>query len=487
MSHPFRLAIVSLTLSALVFGGTFQGPTNYQTNPGPTGIVAGDFNRDGNVDLVITVCGDKQCVAPGSVGVLFGHGNGTFRLGGVFFAGPTGTTADTLASGDFNGDGTPDVVVVNNGINKFGSVSVLIADGGGGFLPPVSYPVGGSTPVWAAVGDFDGDHKLDLAISVTTTDSIAVLQGKGDGTFRPAVTYPVEGGPQGITTGDVNHDGRLDLVAANECGADPGCRLGTVSVLLGNGDGTFQKQLSFLAGMFPLSVAMADFNGDGHPDLAVADPCGTDPTCASNGGVAILLGNGDGSFQPLVNYPSTGMDTARLTVGDFNGDHHPDVVALNVQSTGLAVLLGNGDGTLQPGIAYAAGMIPIWAVAADFNRDQAPDLAVANESESDISVFLNSGGARVTLTSAPNPSRVGQTVTFTAKVTATLQGYGTPTGTVTFTTGGQSLGIAPLSAGTATITSSVLQAGRHEIRANYSGDTQYNPNFSPPIAQTVKP
>ena len=69
MSHPFRLAIVSLTLSALVFGGTFQGPTNYQTNPGPTGIVAGDFNRDGNVDLVITVCGDKQCVAPGSVGV----------------------------------------------------------------------------------------------------------------------------------------------------------------------------------------------------------------------------------------------------------------------------------------------------------------------------------------------------------------------------------------------------------------------------------
>src|SRR2546429_4720298 len=111
MFHVWRLLTLLLTLSALAFAGNFQSPTNYPTNPYPTGIVAGDFNRDGNVDLVMTVCGDVNCLAPGSVQVLFGHGNGTFSKGGVFVAGPLGTTADTMASGDFHADGTPDLVV----------------------------------------------------------------------------------------------------------------------------------------------------------------------------------------------------------------------------------------------------------------------------------------------------------------------------------------------------------------------------------------
>jgi Big-like domain-containing protein/VCBS repeat protein len=487
MSYLLRRSILLLACSALTFAGNFQTPTNYQTNPYPTGIVSGDFNRDGNTDLVMTVCGDKNCVAPGSVQVLLGHGNGKFSLGGVFAAGVLGTSVDTLASGDFNGDGTPDLVVVTNAINKFGNVNVLIADGSGGFLPPVGYPVGGSTPVWAAVADFNGDHKLDLAISVTTTNSVAVLQGNGDGTFRPAVNYDVENAPQGITVGDVNGDGIPDIIAANQCGLDPACRLGTVSVLLGNGNGTFQPELGFPAGMFPLSVALADFDGDGHPDLAVAQPCGADPTCVSNGAVGILLGNGDGTFQPFVSYLSTGLNTVRLTVGDFNGDHYSDVVALNAQATDITVFLGSGDGTLQPGIDYTVGLVPIWAVVADFNRDRAPDLAVANEFGFDVSVLLNSGGTKMSLTSTPNPSRVGQTVTFTVTVAATLSGYGTPTGTVTFTSGGKTLGTAPLVGGTAAVMSANLPVGRNVVRANYSGDAQYNPNISAPLAQTVKP
>jgi hypothetical protein len=487
MSHLWRLASLLLTLPALTFAGNFQAPTNYPTNPYPTGIVAGDFNHDGNIDLVMTVCGDQQCVAPGSVQVLLGHGNGTFSKGGTFVAGTLGTSADTLASGDFNGDGTPDLVVVTNAINQFGNVNILIADGNGGFLPPVSYPVGGSTPVWAAVADFNGDHKLDLAISVTTTDSVAILLGNGDGTFRPAVNYDVQTGPQGIAVGDVNGDGIPDVIAANQCGMDPLCGQGTVSVLLGKGNGTFQPALSFPAGISPLSVAVADFNGDGHADLAVADACGTDPKCVSNGTVAILLGNGDGTFQPLVSYPSTGPITARLTIGDFNGDHHPDVVALNSQATDITVFLGNGDGTLQPGIDYVVGLVPIWVVVADFNRDRAPDLAVSNEFGSDVSVLLNSGGTKMALTSTPNPSRVGQTVTFTTTIAGTLSGYGPPTGTVTLTTGGKTVGTAQLLGGTATVTSAIVPAGKNVIRANYCGDAQYNPNVSAPLAQTVKP
>jgi len=491
MKCPFPGAVLLTTLiviaSTLAFAGNFLPPANYRTNPYPTGIVTGDFNRDGNMDLVMTVCGDINCATTGSVQVLLGQGDGTFIAGNVFIAGPLGTTADTMAAGDFNGDGTPDVVVVNNAINKFGNVSVLIADGNGGFLPPVTYSVNGSTPVWAAVADFNGDHKLDLAISVTTTNSVSILLGNGDGTFQPAVSYAVEVGPQGITIGDVNGDGKPDVIAANQCGVDPLCGQGTVSVLLGNGDGTFQNELSFGGGRSPLSVTTADFNGDGHLDVAVADACGTDPTCISNGTVAILLGNGDGTLQPLTSYPSTGLDTARLTVGDFNGDHHPDVVALNAQMTDITVFLGKGDGTLAPGTDYMTSLVPIWVVVGDFNRDHAQDLAIANEYSSDISVLLNAGGTKVALSSAPNPSKAHQSVTFTATVTATAPGFPTPTGSVTFVSNAKTLGTAPLVAGVATLVRSNLPVGAHPIQANYSGDAQYNPNFSLRITQTVTP
>jgi len=479
----FAFALMSAQTS---FAGNFQAPSNYGVNPYPTGIVAGDFNRDGILDLAMTVCGDANCIGTGSVQVLLGKGDGTFSLGGVFVAGPKGTTADTMAGGDFNGDGVPDLVVVNNALNVFGNVSVLIADGKAGFLPPVQYSVDGSTPVWVAVGDFNGDHKLDLAVSVTTTAVVSILLGNGDGTFQPPVSYPAESGLQGITAGDVNGDGKVDIVTANQCGNDPACRKGTVSVLLGNGDGTFQPEQSFFAGMFPLSVALADFNADGHPDIAVALPCGTDLTCVSNGGVGLLLGNGDGTFQAIVNYASTGLDTARLTVGDFNGDGHADIVATNSQVSNITVFMANADGTLQPGIDYAVDFVPIWIAVADFNRDHALDLAVANELGSDVSVMLNSGGTRIALSSTPNPSRVGQPVTFAARVAGSLKGYGIPTGTVTFSSGGKALGTVALVNGVATFITNRLPAGNDQIQAKYSGDKQYNPNSSAGIEQRVR-
>jgi FG-GAP-like repeat len=128
-----------------MFAGDFQPPVNYSVNLSPTSIVKGDFNRDGNLDLVVTGYGDPNCTTAGAVIVLLGEGNGKFTRGGQFVAGPPNTTADTLATGDFNRDGTPDLVVVNNAINQFGNISILLGDGSGGFQPPVSYPVGGST------------------------------------------------------------------------------------------------------------------------------------------------------------------------------------------------------------------------------------------------------------------------------------------------------------------------------------------------------
>lgn len=383
------LAGIALLLSPIAFAVQFEPPVNYFINRSPTGIVRGDFNRDGNLDLVVTGCGDANCSTTGSVFVLLGKGDGKFTRGENFVAGPPDTNADTLSSGDFNRDGTPDLVVVNNAINLFGTVSILLGDGVGGFLPPVSYSPGGAVPVWAEVADFNQDHNPDLAISVTTTNSVAVLLGNGDGAFQSAVNYTVGSGPQGIATGDVNNDGSPDIVSADECGDDPACRKGTVSVLLGKGDGTFQPRLVFAEGIFPLSIAIANFNGDHQPDLAIANPCGTDDTCVSRGSVGIMLGNGDGTFQPVVNYPTTSYLTARVAAGKFNRDGHPDVVALNVQYSDITVLMGNGDGTLQPGDDYIVGLTPIAVAVGQFNRDSAFDLAIADQNAFQVSVLLN--------------------------------------------------------------------------------------------------
>src|SRR5262245_53175545 len=386
-----RHILLALLTTAAICQAGFRPPVNYQVNPSPTSVVQGDFNRDGNLDLVVTGCGDARCTTTGAVIVLLGHGNGRFSRGGQFVAGPANTTADTLASGDFNGDGTPDLVVVNNGINQFGNVSILLGDGSGGFLAPVSYSVVGSTPVWPVVSDFNGDGHLDIAVSVTTTASVAVLLGNGGGTFGAAVNYDVGSSVQGIAIADVNEDGNPDIISADECGDDPACRDGTVSVLLGIGDGSFEPRLTFAEGMFPLSVAVGDFDRDGHADLAIANPCGTDPTCVSAGGVGIMLGNGDGTFQPVVNYACTAFGTARVNVGNFNADFGEDVVALNVQGSHITVLLGIGDGTFRSGIDYVVGLTPRSVVIGQFNQDAAPDLAIADQFSNEVSVLLGRG------------------------------------------------------------------------------------------------
>jgi hypothetical protein len=398
--HHNRRALSALALSLLslhglsqpAFGLGFRSRT-YPAGVAPNSVVKGDFNNDGKLDLVIAdSCQTLDCDTYGVVKVLLGNGNGTFTPAKKYRAGQDGESAVFVTAGDFNRDGNLDVAVVNNGINLFGDVSVLLGHRDGSFSPPVPYEVGGSTPVWAAARDFNRDGNPDLAVSVTTTDSVAILLGNGDGTFQPAVNYPTEDAPQGFAVADLNHDGKLDLAVANECGHTPGCRDGTVSILLGRGNGTFRRQVSFFVGIFPLAVAVADFNGDSHRDLVLTLPCGTDGTCVTDGGVGILLGNGDGSFQGVSPYVGTGLDTARLGVGDFNGDHHPDVVALNYQTSDITVFPGSGDGTLQSGVPFPVGANPISVAVADFNRDKATDLAVVNQIPNNVSVLLNKSG-----------------------------------------------------------------------------------------------
>ena len=178
-------------------------------------------------------------------------------------------------------------------------------------------------------------------------------------------------------TGDVNGDGKPDLAVANS-GSD------TVSILLGNGDGTFAAALNYGVGSFPRSVALGDINGDGKLDVAVAN------LGFVRGSVSILLGNGDGTLGAAINYP-LGSNTRSIAIGDFNRDGKLDLALTNDASNTFSILLGDGKGTFGTPTNYVTGAIPSSVAVGDFNRDSIPDLAVANEGPSTVSIFLGIG------------------------------------------------------------------------------------------------
>ena len=387
MVRTFAIASALVMLAGAAHGFDFK-IRNYRAGPGPNAATIGDFNNDGKLDIAVAnACGDRQCGTNGRVKILLGNGDGTFTEGMKYRSARNGNSV-ALATADFNNDGKLDLAVVNTGININGDVSVLLGDGKGGFGPPKAFAPGG-VPLFVATGDFNHDGNMDMAVTLNNPGEVSVLLGKGNGKFEPAVTYPVEIGPQGLAVADVNGDSIPDLLVVNECGHVDGCRQGTVSVLLGNGDGTFQPQQSYFVGIFPLTVAVADVNHDGKPDLVLDLPCGTDTNCVSNAGIAVLLGNGDGTFQNVQSFIGNATDSIRVSVGDFNGDGNLDAVSLDYRN-GLAVFYkGKGDGTFTAGPTFAVGINPNSTSVGDFNGDNKPDVAILNQLNYDVSVLLN--------------------------------------------------------------------------------------------------
>ncbi|HET7380630.1 MAG TPA: VCBS repeat-containing protein, partial [Gaiellales bacterium] len=186
----------------------------------------------------------------------------------------------------------------------------------------------GSLPSFVAIGDLSGDGKPDLAVANLYTSTISVFLGNGDGSFAAKTDYGVGDYPRSVAIGDLNADGKPDLVVANS-GLWPAYGT-TVSVLLGNGGGSFAPKTDFVTGGVPYSVAIGDLNGDGKPDLVVA----------RGGAVSVLLGNGDGSFGPTADFPAD--DAEFLAIGDLNGDGKLDVATTNGSASAVSILLGNG-------------------------------------------------------------------------------------------------------------------------------------------------
>jgi hypothetical protein len=349
----------------------FNAAVNYATGTGtvPYSVAVGDFNRDGNPDLA-TANGNSD-----NVSVLLGKGNGTFD-DAVHYATGTGTGPCSVTVGDFNRDGKPDLATANGNSDN---VSVLLGAGDGTFnLQATNYAVG-DLPCCVAVGDFNRDGNPDLATANHNSHRVSVLLGNGDSTFNAAVNYAVGTSPVSVAVGDFNRDGKPDLATANSSWGSY-----NVSILLGNGDGTFNGAVNYVVGQSPYCVAVGDFNRDGNPDLATANN--------NSGNVSVLLGVGNGTFNAADNY-FVGTSPRSVAVGDFDRDGNPDLVATNDGEGGrVSILLGkdDGGGTFNtPAVNYAVDILPYCVAVGDFDRDGDPDLAVANAGTANVSILLN--------------------------------------------------------------------------------------------------
>jgi hypothetical protein len=481
---------------------------------GESSIALRDLNGDGIPDFVFAGAAAYIC---SGVGVLLGNGDGTFQEPICYDPGSTGARAVSVA--DMNGDGIPDLIVASpcDSANNCatGNIGVLLGKGDGTFQPVIGNTNGiaGAGLATLAVADVNNDGHPDAVAFNGSSATVLVLLGNGDGTLQSPVSYnPPYGDNPGGGSGnmggggldatiltDINGDGKLDIVLLSFCVADDDCSSGLVGFLLGNGDGTFQSS----SNSQPLSentfrtqayltngLAVADVNGDGVPDIVTASS-GPD---YEDGVASVLIGLGAGGFLPAVTYDSGGTGGLSPAVADVNGDGIPDLIVLNQScpvpmscsnSSSVGVLLGNGDGTFQPAQSYTSGTYAgPGMIIADVNGDGVLDV-VANANV-DFVMLGTLGRIIPTFTSVsttPNPSLFGQTVTLTASVTP--KGPSPPTGAVAFYDGSASLGTGQMSGGVASLSTSALVVGANSITASYSGDASYGASTSPAVSQVV--
>ena len=338
----------------------------------------------GNLD-VIQGLGDARGFGAGyysyNIDILVGNGDGTFQAATSKVIPGGLVTGSFLATGDFSGDGRTDAILND----KFGgNLYLFTGDGKGGYQSPVTInalATGGSQPgpSGAVTGDFNGDGKLDLAVTEQFAGKVAVLLNSAGG-LQLAGTFSSGGAaPGSVVSADFNADGKLDLAIVN-APSDNRATAGNIAVFFGGGNGGFQFARTYSAGSMPAGIAAADVNGDGKPDLVVADQSDPFVTSRPDGFVYVLLNDGAGGFKTPSKL-TAGTYPYSVYAGDVNGDGKPDLVVASSDSHAaytLAVLFGKGDGGFQAAATVSKLYGPSGVLIRDFNGDGTADLVVSH-------------------------------------------------------------------------------------------------------------
>jgi len=383
-SGNLSAALISGTGVTVYIGtGSFMmaSSKSYPTGFLPTGVALADLNHDGKADLVVADLQVGQSSDNGDVAVLINNGDGSFQNPVKYSA---GSGPISVAIADVDGDGIPDIVSANN---NDGTVSVLSGKGDGTFKPAVNYPIGGF-PQGLLLVDFNGDGKLDIAAGTAGSgvNTVSVLLNQGNGTFGAARNTPCPSANFFLTAYDFNSDGKQDVVVNDAFGTE-------IAVLLGKGDGTFTWSHTYAVAGSPTALIVTDFNNDGIADIMVAS--GNDAFLGpdtGSGNISVLLGNGDGTFRGTALY-NAGSGAKAAAIADFNKDGDADVVVSSpFGNPAVQFFKGNGDGTFAAGTSIPQFSSANFVVTADFDGDGNPDIAVTGNGSVQVSRGDGHGG-----------------------------------------------------------------------------------------------
>jgi hypothetical protein len=360
MLKSFSILVTALILLAatdsVLLAQIFKPAVNYPVGLRPYVVVSADFDGDGDFDLATVPSVAFDSDGKGWVSVLMNNGDGTFAPPDRYDVGD----ALSLVAADLDNDGDIDLAASDYFTH---AIYILLNDGAGAFAVADTFAAGGLNPQILCAADFDGNGGIDLAVPNSGSNNLSVIFNNGHAAFSDPVLYAMGTYPITAISADLDSDGDSDLVVTNNGSA-------SVSVLLNNGSGLFAPRVDYAVRTDPYSPSLADYDEDGVLDLAVPNASPATPF------VSVLKGNGDGTFQPKVDWPGCRPHT--VASADYNLDGHIDMAVANNECNSVSVFLGNGDGTFAPQVSFPAGIGTQYIVARDFDRDGTIDLAACN-------------------------------------------------------------------------------------------------------------